>query len=185
MKTLPFIKTNRVNQLLDRIDLMVKRLSIGERLRDSLNITDSKSLYREMRRLFRWGMELVQTLFPVLLITFLILILLETISNGSVSSYINLNQLLVTVIIVGIIAVLSAPSKADSKKTERLTRKNIFIIICAGIGGAVIIWYKTRDIGWLSYVISLLGGGLIVLLPALIWRGDEVDETEEDNSKGN
>jgi len=138
-----------------------------------LTATSKKSLSQYRNRFLGWGLELVQTLFATLLITFLLLILLETIFEGSVSSYINLNHLLIIVIVVGVAALLTAPSKAEDAKGEPLTAKGIFIIICAGIAGAAAVWYKTQEIGWLSYVISAVSGGLIVLLSMLIWRGDE------------
>ncbi len=146
---------------------------------------DNNASSRERSRLLRWGTEVVQTLFPVLLITYLLLILLETVFEGSVTSYVNLNQLLTPVIVVGVVAMLSAPGKAESKKTEHLTARNIFMIVCAGIGGMAIIWYKTKDLGWLSYVISTVSGGLIVLLFVLIRQGDEGEEIEGKNSQDN
>lgn len=135
---------------------------------------------KERNRFLRWGLELVQEVFLILLMTFLLLILAETIFEGSVSHYINLDYLLIIVIVVGVAAVLTTPSKAEGTKGQHLTAKGIFIIICAGIGGAAIIWYKTQEIGWLSYVISAVSGGLIVLLSMLIWRGDEEAEREYD-----
>ena len=51
-------------------------------------------------------------------------------------------------------------------------------MICAGLTGAAIVWDKTKEIGWLSYVISVISGGLIVLLFMLVWR--EPDEEVED-----
>ena len=138
-----------------------------------LTTTGKKPSSKERKWFLKWGLELVQTLFPILLTTYLFLILLETIFEGSVSSYINLNHLLIIVIVVGVAAVLTAPSKAESVRGDRLTSKGIFIIICAGIGGAAIVWYKTQEIGWLSYVISVVSGGLIVLLSMLIWQRDE------------
>ena len=137
-----------------------------------------KPASKEKNRILRWGLELVQELFLVLLITFLLLILAETIFEGSVSYYINLNYLLVILIVVGIAAVLTAPSKAEGVKGEHLTPKSMLMIICASIGGVVIIWYKTQEIGWLSYIISAVSGGLIVLLSTLIWRGDEGDKAK-------
>ncbi len=145
-----------------------------------LTTRGKKSPSKDRNRFIGWGLELVQTIFPILLITYLLLILLETIFEGSVSFYINLNHLLIIVIIVGVTAVLTAPSKVESAKGEHLTAKSIFIIICAGIGGAAIMWYKTQEIGWLSYVLSVVGGGLIVLLSMLIWRGDEEAEQKYD-----
>lgn len=149
-------------------------------------LTGKKSPSKDRNRFLGWGLELVQALFGVLLITYLLLILLETIFDGSVSPYINLNHLLIIVIIVGVVAVLTAPGKPESVRRERLTAKGILIIICAGIGGAAIIWYKTQEIGWLSYVISVVSGGLIVLLSMLIWRADDEEEKNEgENSQGN
>lgn len=143
---------------------------------------DKKEPLRERNSFVRWILELVQDFFSILLITFLLLILLETVFEGSVSSHINLNHLLIIVIAVGVAAVLTMPHKAERVKGERLTTRGIFMIICVGVGGAAIIWYKTQEIGWLSYVISAVSGGLIVLLSMLIWRGDEEGEDEEGNS---
>ena len=124
-------------------------------------------------RSIKWGLELVRELFPILLVTYLLLILLETIIEGSVSSYLNLNYLLIIVILLGIAAILTAPGKAARAKGDRLTAKGFVMLVCAGFGSAAIIWYKTREIGWMSYLISAVSGGLIVLLSLLIWHGDE------------
>lgn len=142
-------------------------------------------LIKVCKKVFVWCRDLVQTIFPILLVTYLLLILLETLFEGSVSSYLNLNYLLIAVIVFGIGALLAAPGKAERVKGESLTAKSIIIIICASLGGAVIIWYKTREIGWLSYVISVVSGGLIVLLTMLIWRDDRENDDEGKNSQDN
>lgn len=145
-----------------------------------LTLEKKKSLSKYGNRFFRWGMELVKVLFPVFLITYLLSILLDTLFEGSVSSYLNLNHLLIAVVIVGVAAVLTVPGKVERIEGERLTAKTILVIICAGVGGAAIIWFKTKEIGWLSYVISIVSGGLIVLLSMLIWQGDEGTEQKSD-----
>jgi len=132
--------------------------------------------------LLKWLLELVQTLFVVLLTTYLLLILLETVFEGSVSYHMNLNHLLIVVIVVGVAAVLAGPKTVGRGKEEGLTARTVLMIICAGVGGATIVWYKTKEIGWLSFVISLVSGGLIVLLSMLIWRGDEEDRQELDRT---
>jgi hypothetical protein len=130
-------------------------------------------------------MELIQALFPVLLITFLLLTLIETVFEGSVSSYLNIDGLLIVVIIVGIIGLIGAPAEAGNRQGKRLTARDLFIMVSAGIGGAVIIWYKTQEIGWLSYFISVVGGGLIGLLPMLIWWESAREKIKGDNSQSN
>jgi len=46
--------------------------------------------------------------------------------------------------------------------------------LASGVIGAIIIWYAIQGIGWLSYLISILGGALILLLSILA-----LEETEE------
>ena len=150
-----------------------------------MKINVDKLLHNKTGSLLLWCKDFVQILFPVLLTTYLLMVLIETVFTGSVSSYLNLDALLVVVIIVGIISMTSGPVEACSEQYKRLTRKNFLIMISAGIGGAVIIWYKTQEIGWLSYVISIVGGGLIGLLPVLIWRESKGEKIEEDSSPSN
>jgi hypothetical protein len=141
-----------------------------------------KSLTSKDNKVVVWCLDFMQVLFPILLSTYLLLTLVETIFEGSVSSYLNLNYLLTLVIILGIAVVLSASVVSNSKTLERFTNRNKFLIISTGIGAAVIIWYKTQDIGWISYIISIAGGGLIVFLTVLAWQEDEGGEIEEEDS---
>jgi hypothetical protein len=119
----------------------------------------------------RWAVELTHGLFPMLLVVYLVLLLVEAVFAGSISPYLSLNYLLIAVIVVGIITILTSSREAAETKEGRLTKKGIFVIISAGVLGAVIIWYKTKEIGWLSYVISVVSGALIVLLSMLVWGG--------------
>jgi predicted ABC-type exoprotein transport system permease subunit len=118
----------------------------------------------------------VQQLFVILLITFILLLLVETIWQGRVSSFLNLNCLLIAVIVIGVIAILTRPEKVKKEVTGRPGRTDIIMAVWVGLGGAAIVWYKTKEIGWLSYVISVVSGGLIVLLSMLVWQGDEEAE---------
>lgn len=135
-------------------------------------------LYRTGResRYWKGAVKLVQQLFVTLLVTYLLLLLVETIWERSVSPYLNLNYLLIVLIVVGVVAVLTGPERGE-EEWRRLGRRDIVIVICAGLTGAAIVWYKTKEIGWLSYVISVISGGLIVLLFMLVWR--EPDEEVE------
>jgi len=143
-----------------------------------------RTLTKAGKKIITWCLDLIQVLFPILLVTYLLLILLETVFEGSVSSYLNLNYLLIAVVVIGLVAVLTAPSKTPEARSEKLTVKSVLMIICVGLGGAVIIWYKTKEIGWLSYLISVVGGGLIVILYLLIWRNDNGEEdSERENSQ--
>lgn len=132
----------------------------------------------------RWAVELTHGLFPMLLVVYLVLLLAETAFEGIVSSYLNLNHLLIAVIVIGVIAILTSSREAAKMKQGHLGRKGIFVAIGAGVLGAVIVWYKTKEIGWMSYVISVISCLLIVLLSILVWGGYGEKADEGENSQG-
>lgn len=126
-------------------------------------------------------MSSIQQLFITLLVTYLILLLIETISPGSVSRYLNLNYWLIAVIVSGVITIITR-QESEKPIEKTISTGNIITLVCIGLIGAALIWYKTREIGWLSYLISLAGGILIVLLSILIWQKDGEEESEGENS---
>ena len=135
-------------------------------------------------RFFRAIVASIQQLFIILLVTYLVLLLIETIFPESVSRYLNLNYWLIAVIATGVVTVLSRQESGTLKEKDEKTINtgSIITFVCIGLIGAALIWYKTREIGWLSYLISLVGGTLIVLLSILIWQKDGEEESEGENS---
>ena len=109
--------------------------------------------------------ETINTAFQSLLVLYLILLLAEQIWENSVSYYLNLNYLLIVVIIAGI---LSTFTKQEKAKKEAITAKDYIYITTLSIAGTIIIFIKTRELGWLSYTISLIAGILIFLLSYLV-----------------
>ena len=117
--------------------------------------------------------ELINLLFQSLLVVYLILLLIEQIWPSSVDIYLNLNWLLVIVIVVGILDVFSQHKKQEYKKP---TKKDYFFIVLLGIAGFIIIKFKTSQLGWLSWLISIIAGILIILLSLLVLQEDGEDE---------
>lgn len=129
-----------------------------------------------MRLLKGNNAEIVNYLFQSLLVTYLVLLLVEQLWEGVVSVYLNLNYLLIAVIVVGVIDVFSdKPHKAPNFYHSRKKDLDYWFIFVLGILGFFIIKFKTADLGWLSWIISLIAGALIFLLSALIL--EEKDET--------
>jgi len=128
---------------------------------------------KTLRNIFLWCLALLQTLFPIVLITYLLLILLETVFKNSVSSYINLNYLLLTVIVVGIFFVLTSSKTTREVKDDKLSIKVNILIFLIGLGCGVIVWHKTKEIGWFSYLVSIVSAGLTIVLSLLIWQKEE------------
>lgn len=114
--------------------------------------------------------EIISYLFQALLVAYLILLLIEQIFSGSVSFYFNLNYLLIVVIVAGILDVFSYHK---TKKEEKPTKKDYFFIALLGIAGFIIIKFKTAQLGWLSWLISVIAGILIILLSLLVLKENE------------
>jgi len=115
--------------------------------------------------------EIVNHLFQTLLVTYLLLLLIEQLWRGVVSAYLNLNYFLIAVIIVGVIDVFS---ESPPRRQEKTSKWDYLLVCVLGIAGFLIIKFKTSDLGWLSWVISLIAGALIVLLSLLVL--EEKDE---------
>ena len=120
--------------------------------------------------------NLVNYTFQSLLVTYLLLLLIEQIQKGFVSTYFNLNYLLIIVIIAGILSVFS--EKEKEKESKPTWKDYAYITVLAG-AGLVIIKFKTADLGYLSWIISIIAGILIYLLSILILEEDEEEKEEE------
>ena len=123
--------------------------------------------------------EIINYLFQSILVTYLILLLIEQIWQSSVSSYLNLNYFLIAVIIIGVLDVFSYH---EVKKNEKATLKDYLFISVLGILGFIIIKFKTAQLGWLSWLISIIAGILIILLSFLVLEEDESEEYLNDKT---
>jgi len=115
---------------------------------------------------------ITKEIFQYSLITYLILLLAETIKQGLVSFFFNLNILLAVVLISGIAMVLTHNERLDEAlKTgqhHKIKTSDVEYIILLSLGGALLVWYKTQDLGILAIVISVLTAIIIVLLSLLV-----------------
>ena len=120
-----------------------------------------------------------QEFFSVILVTYLLLLLLEEIKEGFVSNFLNLNIILGITLISGIITVFGGEGK--KKEIEHFEKKDYMWIFALGVVGAALIFYKTRNLGALSYLISAISGILIVLLSVLILEEDSSNKDKRKN----
>ena len=108
--------------------------------------------------------------FQFLLIAYLALLLINEFKK---ITFMNLNYLMIIVILFGILAILF-PIKIK-KEEFRIKRKHKLFILLLGIAGAIIIYIKIKELGWISYLISGIAGILIILLSYMVLK-------DEDNS---
>ena len=113
--------------------------------------------------------EIINHLFQALLVSYLLLLLIEQIWTGSVSLYMNLNYLLISVIVIGVLDVFS--EHEEPKKEKPKSWDYVFISIL-GVLGFIIIKFKTGELGGLSWLISIIAGILIILLSILVLEDD-------------
>lgn len=122
--------------------------------------------------------EIISEIFKISLISYLVFYLIESFKTGFITDYFELNILLIITILTGIFTVLFK-KEADEKKEKQIIRpKDYIFIIILGLVAAGIIYYKIKGLGWLSYVISVISGVIIILLSILL-----LNEPEEDDSR--
>lgn len=113
--------------------------------------------------------EIITNIFQSLLVTYLLLLLLEEVFPGFVSNYLNINYLLVIVIILGIVEVFYG----KEQKQKPATKKDKYLTYVLGVLGFIILKFKTVDLNVLSWIISIIGGILIILLGLLILEDEK------------
>lgn len=65
----------------------------------------------------------------------------------------------------------------DSRKSKRGNQiKRLHFYFCFRNFGAALIFYKTKELGWISYVISLVSGLLIILSSIIILKEEKENE---------
>lgn len=165
--------------------LFQRSITIGQFLENLklqlLNHRIAKQSARISARIVQNIRENIGTTFQLLLILFLITLLLQEFKPEWIGQNISLNYFLIVVIIFGVLAVLLEP-KREAEKIEPITinRKDYIFIAIAGIVGALIIFYKIENLGWLAYMISALSGILIILLSVLMLEEEEEEELSMD-----
>ena len=123
------------------------------------------------KKYFNFFIIINQT-FNYVLIIYLLLLLFQ---EFNYLNQFNSNFLLVATLVFGILTVLF-PVKHEEKKEMKLWDK--ILAIALGLIGAILIFVKTQYLGWLSYVISIISGILIVMIGFLIYEDNDKEEEE-------
>ncbi|MBI3486025.1 hypothetical protein HY025_03700 [Candidatus Daviesbacteria bacterium] len=124
-------------------------------------------------------------LFQVSLVTYLILLVLETLQTGFVSNFFNMDVLFFIVLVSGIVMVLPTSEKKELSQWELVDKrlgellatinlkkvfaeKDFYFSLLISLGGGVLIYFKTQELGSISIIISLVTAVIIALLSYLI-----------------
>jgi len=127
------------------------------------------------QKLIKASINLNRLTFQYILIAYLILLLIREFSKNFLKQ-LNLNYLLIIVIVLGVITVLTYNPK--KKKQEKPKKTDYYLIYLLGIAGTILIYFKIKSLGYLSYIISIIAGILIILLSKLVMEEDEENNAE-------
>ena len=112
-----------------------------------------------------------QAFFQYLLITYLILLLIETLKEGFVSFFFNLNILLVVILINGFIIVLTHHDKLEAINftSKKITRSDVEYTVTFALGGALLVYFLMQELGVLSFILAALTAVIIIFLSLLLF----------------
>ena len=99
--------------------------------------------------------------FTYSLLLYLLLVLLENVFPGFVTNTVDLNLFLIPVVLTGVGALFAPEVPVENPPPSR---RDYTIGMCTAIVGGLLIYYKTKDLGMTSVVISLLSSLLIGLV---------------------
>jgi len=117
---------------------------------------------------------IIGEIFQFSLVTYIILLLVETVQEGFVSYFFNLNILLGFVLLMGILMTITHNEQLEQHTTpQRVNRENLQYSLMVGLCGGLLVYYKTQWLGDIATVIALLTGGIIVLLSLLFFSDNK------------
>src|SRR5258708_1546546 len=132
--------------------------------------------------------EFSKEIFQFSLITYLVLLLSESLKTGFVSNFINLNIPLFIVLITGVLMVLTQQDKFEiTKPMKRNLSADIQNSIVLAVIGGLLVFFKTQELGKISIVISILTMILITFLSILLLTDStavkpEIEDITEDST---
>jgi len=125
------------------------------------NIEVSRSPFKE------FFIQQVNSIFHLLLLAFLVSLIINEFYK---LRFINMNYFLAVVVVLGILSVLFPYEEKKHGKPFPA-----WVIVILALAGAVLIFIKTKQMGWLSYIIAAVSFVLIFLLGKIF---DEEDIPE-------
>jgi len=118
---------------------------------------------------FKLFLRINSTIFPIIIIIYLLLLIINQFWNKIFQEYLNINAIFILLLISGIFFILPIfEEKEKVIKKRNLKRGDIFLFFILGLICSVLVWIKIKDFGIISYIISFIGGVITLVLPILL-----------------
>jgi len=119
---------------------------------------------------------LSEELFNISLTSYLLLLLVETMQEGFISYFFDLNWLLAAVLVSGIATSMLGPAERTWIESlhDRKHKKNwLYILLVSAVSGILVYFKIQDDLGRLAIVIAGLCGAIVLLLSYLILKEND------------
>jgi len=113
----------------------------------------------------------------VSLVTYLILLFIESVQTGIVSNFLNLNVLLGLALVTGLLAVFF-PEKEIKKELKKRQFLENALVILVGVAGMVLVYSAIRTIGSIAFVVAFFAGLAIMFVGRYIASEDVQEEVD-------
>jgi len=113
--------------------------------------------------------DLIREIFKMSLISFFIFLFIENFNEGFITNYLDINIFLISTIISGILYLIIKQEDDNVEKYSFKIRDYILVIICCIVGSSII-FYNIKEIGKLSYLISVITGIIMFLIFVLLFN---------------
>lgn len=124
-------------------------------------IKKSPSLFKEDL------LEINNFAFIVFLISYIFFLIIENVTDKFISTFFNYNILLYICVITGLLMLILDKNKDDSFK---ITKKDYLLIITLALISSATIFIKTKELGWLSPIISIFTGVIVYISLSTLLR---------------
>ncbi|MFC1687638.1 hypothetical protein ACFL0L_03595 [Patescibacteria group bacterium] len=121
------------------------------------------------QRIWQFTRQIIKELFKVSLVSYFLLYLINDLAPGFVSRYFNLNIVLVIIVVSGIISIFGGEEEVKKEKKHIRMLDYIFILI-AGLITAILIFVGIKDMGKLAYLVSIVAGGIVIIISILLFH---------------
>ena len=129
-----------------------------------------RKYFRITMKLIKQNKQYLDTAFQTALIAFLVYLIVNEFFE---IRFVNVKYFLIVVIVLGVLSILFPYEEKEKKKIN-----NIWVYFI-GIIGAVLIFLKTKDLGWLRFIAAFIAFVLIMLLNNIINEKEIIDEKIE------